>query len=167
MARPGFLEWVMGTGYIRLWEQIHRLQEATILFGPRDRVIAAGVDDETRLLGSTIDNRDLLLGRLREAVGVMMAAANVGPAYLPRTQGPPAVPTPTANDELVARGVLRDVRRAINEFRDERRLGLVRARSSHCPPLSCPPSKSSCRGRPTASPTSKGSGRPAAKRPPI
>jgi hypothetical protein len=129
MARAGLLEWVMGTGYIRLWQQIHRLQEATILFGPVDRVIAAGLDDETRLQGSNIDNRDLLLGRLREALTVVMAAAGVGPAYLPRTPAPPAVAPPTRNDELVARAVLRDVRRAIEEFRDERRLGLVRARN--------------------------------------
>jgi hypothetical protein len=129
MPRAGLLEWVMGTGYVRLWEQIHRLQESITLLGPPHRVIAGAIDDETRLLGSTIENRDLLLERLREAVRVLMARAGVVSGYLPSIALAAPVPPYSVNDELVARTVLRDVRRAIDEFRDERRLGLVRARN--------------------------------------
>jgi hypothetical protein len=122
----------MGTGYVRLWEQLHRLQETMILVGTRDRVVAAALEDEARLQGSTVENRDLLLARLRVALDVLVARAGLTATYVSRPSAAPPVPPPppvTPADEQVARVVLRDVRRAIDEFRDERRMGLVRARN--------------------------------------
>lgn len=121
-------EWLLGTGYVRLWERLHRAEEALILVEPAERVIAGAMADELRLQGSTIDNRDALLTLTRAAVHVMSGRAQlVAPPAAPVPPPPP--PPYNDHDEQFARETLRQVRRAINEFRDECRLGLVRARN--------------------------------------
>jgi hypothetical protein len=125
-------EWLLGIGYVRLWERVHRGEEALIMVQPTERVIADALGDQLRLQGSSIDNRDELLLRVRTAVDVLCARAGVilrasTPAGPPAPAAPP--PAYTVADEQLALETLRGVRRAIDEFRDECRLGLVRARN--------------------------------------
>jgi hypothetical protein len=127
----GVHNWVEGSGYITAWEELHRVEEALIVLAPLETVIADSYSDELRLEGSNIDNRDVLLTRLRENVrtlekrlcGEKMSKASQSESE----QGDTVEITPIM--EVLAREKLRHVRRAINQFRDERRRGLVRARN--------------------------------------
>lgn len=124
-------EWLLGISYVRLWERVHRAEEALISVAPIERVIAGALDDELRLLGSDIDNRDEIRLRVRTAVDALSARAGL----LLRPPAPAGAPAPAAAlayaeaDERFARELLREVHHAINDFRDECRLGLVRARN--------------------------------------
>src|SRR5690242_18889069 len=100
-------EWVQGSGYIQLWDQLHRAEETLSLFAPLETVVADAWFDEMRLNGSNIDNRAALLTQLQEALKVLTSPSHSG------------IATP---EQLAAREKLRRVRRTINEFRDERRL---------------------------------------------
>ncbi len=131
LGKPGF-KWIQATGYINLWGLVHRAEEALLTVQPSDEVAAAGLYDELRLQGSDIDNSDQLLVKLRLAVSRLAPAAAI---YL--SQQPPATvpanaaetaPTP---EQVIdgARLALRDVRQAINEFRDTSWDALVRTRN--------------------------------------
>jgi hypothetical protein len=111
---PSLREWVQGSGYIQLWDQLHRAEETLSLFAPLGTVIADAGFDEMRLNGSNIDNRATLVTQLQEALKVLNGLPH--PGIL-------------APEQFAAREKLRRVRRTINEFRDERRLGLVQARN--------------------------------------
>lgn len=83
----GDLGWVLGIGYIGVWGSVHRAEEALLLTAPGEVVVAEALADELRLQGSTIENRDALLDRLRTAASVI---ARVGGFQLPGA--PPPVP---------------------------------------------------------------------------
>ncbi len=148
------LQWVLGTGYINLWNIVHRVEEALIELESRDVVISEALYDELRLKGSTIPSRDDLLIRLRYAVTQLSPGAArylaeqppVRPAHSPTQSGEgvggavPADPSTMTfrrlNDpsseydpDREARAVLLKVRRNLNEFRDGGRESLVRARN--------------------------------------
>jgi hypothetical protein len=141
-------DWVEGSGYITAWEELHRVEEALIVLAPLETVIADSCNDELRLQGSNIDNHEALLKRLQDSVKILKARlcgekisiASQGEgeqgAIVEKTsiasqgegeQGATVEVTPVM--EVLAREMLRHVRRAINQFRDERRRGLVRARN--------------------------------------
>ena len=109
---PSVRDWVQGIGYIYVREQLHRAEEALTLFTPMQTVLADAWLDEMRLNGSNIDNRAELITQLQNAKKVL-------------EQSPPG----TLTEQFLAREKLRRVRQTINEFRDERRLGLVQARN--------------------------------------
>jgi hypothetical protein len=151
------LPWVLATGYINLWNRIHRAEELLIMTMRGNAVIQGAIHDELRLVGSSIRNRSILLPKLRMAVrelnkSAVMYLKDQPPAVTPPAVTPPAgtppagtdttattppVTTPadaqpaqgTAGNEVLARSILREVRRNINEFRDDRWDGLVRARN--------------------------------------
>ena len=115
-------DWTAAFGYIRLWEQLHRAEEALILLAPVETVLSDAWNDKMRLEGSSIGNRQELIDcledsreRLRQKVPLETAENQ-----------PPHKLDP---QESVIRETLRYVRRAINEFRDERWFGLVQARN--------------------------------------
>jgi len=116
-------DWVLGYGYIILQKQIHRMEENFLLIAPCPTVLAEARYDSLRLQESTIPNQDALLRFLKSAVTVLNAWPNLPAPVNP----PPGEWTP--KDKPEAREVLRQVRRTINEFRDERRTGIVRARN--------------------------------------
>jgi hypothetical protein len=127
----GVQDWVEGSGYITAWEELHRVEEALIVLAPLETVIADSYNDELRLEGSNIDNRDALLTRLRDNVAILKArlyGEKISKAFQSESEkGDTVDVTPVM--EVLAREMLRHVRRAINQFRDERRRGLVRARN--------------------------------------
>jgi hypothetical protein len=125
------LEWALGYGYVRLWERLHRVEEEKLFAAPPDELIAEAARDTLRLQGSNIDNRDQLLDQLQRSTSVLAFNAGVSAGVVPASASgvgglaPPFHPP----DDLIARRLIRQVRRAINEYRDDRRLALVRARN--------------------------------------
>jgi hypothetical protein len=119
--------WAFGSGYVGLWRRAHRVEEALLMVRPRPTVIGAAVHDMLRLTGSTIPKRERLLSELVEAMTAIdpKATATYLGAEGPRVRGR----APARGSELGPRSVLVAVRRSINDFRDQRRAGLVRARN--------------------------------------
>lgn len=125
------LEWALGYGYVRLWERLHRIEEEKLFAAPPDELIAEATRDSLRLHGSNIDNREQLVDQLQRAASVLAFTAGVSAGMVPASPAaiaglaPPFQPP----DDAIARRLIRQVRRAINEYRDDRRLALVRARN--------------------------------------
>jgi MFS family permease len=119
--------WVLGTGYIDVWKRLHRAEEALFLVQPDVEVATNGLHDEMRLKDSQINNNVDFIDKLRWAVSLFGVTR-----YL---SSPPPAPLVAATDvnpqsQAQARAVLREVRNVINEYRDSRRDGLVRARNN-------------------------------------
>lgn len=117
-STDGAIRWVSATGYTNVWKSIHRLQEALIIFDTQDEVIAGALRDEWRLKGSGIDQADEVMTTLRYAL------TGFGLPPVPGMVPPLPPPSPER-----ARALLSKVRYVIDEFRDTRREGLVRARN--------------------------------------
>jgi hypothetical protein len=115
-------DWLGASGYIRLWELLHRAEETRFLLAPLEAVYADACFDRVRLTGSHVADRDKLLQYLQD-----------GLHFLEESQQPVAdargVPAAQPHKEFQGRELLRYVRRAINTFRDERRLSLIQARN--------------------------------------
>ncbi len=67
LKQPG-LPWVSAIGYVNVWDRMYRAEEALIEVAPQEMVLAEALYDELRLQGSTIDNCEDLLAKLRQAV---------------------------------------------------------------------------------------------------
>lgn len=119
--------WAFGSGYIGLWRRAHRVEEALMMVRPRPTVIGAAVHDMLRLTGSTIPKRERLLSEIVEAMTAIDPKATA--TYLGTEQSRARGRAPARGSELGPRSVLVAVRRSINDFRDQRRAGLVRARN--------------------------------------
>ncbi len=118
------LAWVTATGYINLWKELHNAEEALIDVLPREVVIADALYDELRIQDSKIETSDELLKKLRMAVTVLDPSAK---AFL--QSPPPDTASTNVPSEMQARSVLREVRHALNEFRDDRWEAIVRVRN--------------------------------------
>jgi hypothetical protein len=101
------VSWVTGHGYMDLWARVHRAEEALLRVAPTELVRAEGLRDRLRLAESTVGNRKELL------------------AVLDRVA--PLAPPPMSYDDG-ARAELALVRQEVNDYRDSRRDGIVRAR---------------------------------------
>jgi hypothetical protein len=119
------LRWVLATGYINLWNRLHRAEEALIEVNPQPAVIRDALNDELRLMGSTIDNRDELLAELRSAVKALSPQAAATLLKLP----PHDVGAGVTAKPDEARAALRHVNGTINSVRDDNWDGLVRIRN--------------------------------------
>jgi hypothetical protein len=122
------LEWTLGVGYVDLWRNAHRADEALFSAADGKSLVGGAVFDDLRLDGSQIAGASDLRQKLRIALPLLSPNAEV---FLNR---PPATPgeEPVVGDGpscAAARGVLKIVRRTINEYRDDRRDGLVRVRN--------------------------------------
>ena len=114
VGREVGLCWLAMTGYVDLWQRLHRVEEALIAVEPASAVLGEADADELRLTGSRIPQGTALLGLLRKARAVLVGEVAESP--------PP-------RDEAEARAMLVEVRKAINDYRDARRAGLVEARN--------------------------------------
>lgn len=108
--------WALGSGYINLLRRAHRAEEAFIMVGNLGAVIGGAKYDRLRIEESTMMNKPELLKRLDDATKLLCEAP----------------PRQTNDTDRVARTILRDVRRAINDFRDDSKAGLVRFRNHLC-----------------------------------
>jgi hypothetical protein len=122
--------WVLGTAYINVWKLIHRAEEALLELQPVAQVVAEALYDEQRLSGSQMDGRDQLLTRLRLAV---VSLDSKSMAYLNQQPVASITSTTTGTSDVpvdqTSRTVLREIRRTINDFRDDSWAGIVRARN--------------------------------------
>jgi hypothetical protein len=126
-GRAAAIRWVSATGYIDLWTQLHRAEEALIAVEPVDLVLRGALTDELRLSGSKIVRSDDLLSNLRRAVAELDPGATI---YLKQPLTAPATSTSDCLDPSTrARTVLQEIRNVINEYRDQRWEGLVRTRN--------------------------------------
>jgi len=124
--------WVLATGYISLWALVHRAEEALLTAEPPQDVVAAALYDELRLQDSQISNSAQLLAKLRLAVTKLHPEAAMYLRHQPPTAALGAAATAPVSLETViqaARAAVRDVRQAINEFRDSSWDALVRTRN--------------------------------------
>jgi hypothetical protein len=108
VADPVGPAWATGAGYQDLWNAIHRAEEALLVFAPKEELKATVDQEKLRVQGSE------LAKPLNEELERIMTQV-----FAPTT-------SPDALVEVRAR--LRQLRRAINEWRDERWDGLIRAR---------------------------------------
>jgi hypothetical protein len=120
--RPA-IRWAFGMGYIDLWRRLHRVDEARFDHMSVCEAATEAIYDCERIEGSAIPNGQRLLDQLRCAVRILDPDATSYLRRAPRRQrradGSPAL----------AREIVRNARRSINDFRDDRREGLVRART--------------------------------------
>jgi hypothetical protein len=121
---PAF-RWALAYGYVDVFRALHRAEEAILVLQPVANTVGDALHDALSLDGSTISNRDRLSGVIRVALHKVSAAA--AEDLLPSDPG-----TKQSDSELSqgeAREALREVRFAINDFRDDRQDGLIRARN--------------------------------------
>ena len=120
--RPA-IRWAFGMGYVDLWRRLHRVDEARFDHMSDCEAAAEAVYDCERIEGSAIPNGQRLLDQLRCAVRILDPDAT---SYLRR---PARRVRPVNGSPALAREIVRNARRAVNDFRDDRREGLVRART--------------------------------------
>jgi len=92
--------WALGTGYIDLWNRLHRAEEALIDLAADPNIIASALHDRLRLDGSSIGHSKELIDRLDAAVKTLRSANT------------------SAAERVEARRELRNGRRDINTYRD-------------------------------------------------
>jgi hypothetical protein len=125
------LRWALASGYMSVMRALHRADEALIVVEPSDAAVGDALHDALSLEGSTIGNRERLIDILRLAMHRLSPASAA--AFL--ASGTPAETAgshsedKTALSDNEAREALREVRFAVNEYRDDRHDGLVRARN--------------------------------------
>lgn len=112
--------WIIGNGYIEMWNLMDSAEEALMAVAPPQKVIADAIYDEMRLNGSNIVNSEEWANKLRSAVqeldpiAVSYLKPAVGTQLAPPVSQLASPPLPT--EEAEARAVLRVVRETINEF---------------------------------------------------
>jgi hypothetical protein len=125
--------WVLGSGFIDLYRQLHAAEEALFIVLPTSDVVGNALYDDLRLNGAdaTILDSSSLRTNLRAALP-LIGASRVQILTSPPVPVDPPTPPPTSlslEDRALGRVILRDIRRAISEFRDSERANLVRARN--------------------------------------
>ena len=140
--------WAYGTSYVHLWRRLHRAEEALFETMDRPKLAREALHDARRVKGSRIPEADELFCQAKAAAEQLSPeAARYLPGACGPVKAPPADtlgaagrtlalqgqngrrPTVLTDDQLeLLRGLLRGIRRSVNEFRDDRREGIVRAR---------------------------------------
>ncbi len=111
------LRWARATGYSNILRTLHRIEEMILAAQPDEAVIGDALNDYLSLTNSTIAERETLIADLRAAAHVIDHDA--AETFLNPT-GPGTSPSTPLPSKVIAREVLREVRFAINDFRDSR-----------------------------------------------
>jgi hypothetical protein len=111
--------WAGGAGYVVVFNFVHRAEQALTKLLPADAVVQQALYERSGLKGSNIADASEQTARIERAIHALG-----GVEYLP--QHPPGQPP---KDLDLARGVIQDAQMTIDDFRDSRRRGLVRARN--------------------------------------
>jgi hypothetical protein len=125
-GRPA-LRWALATGYSNILRTLHRVEEMIIAAQPDPAVIGDALHDSMSLSESTIAGREDLGIHLASAMRII-SPPSAATFFTPRA-GPSVAKLSDAPSAAEAREVLREVRFAVNEFRDDRIDGLIRARN--------------------------------------
>ena len=145
------LSWIMGSGYIGVWNFVQRAEEAMLAVAPREYVIREALHDEASIDGSTIANHDYILSNVKTAVKLLSPSASIylkslsaqdqgltltdggmpGHSLTPTITSPLQMQDKDLNPtmELEARNALRDARQTLNEFRSGLWEGLITLRN--------------------------------------
>jgi len=145
------LRWVTAMGYLNAWSLVHRAEEALIKVEPPQMAFRGAMHDKLAIQNSTIDKRDELLNKLIQAVTDLYPAGavyfkehqpdhngeilrNIAEAInkMPTTQeliDIKTIETKSPEQQDAARMALSEVRRTLNEFRDNLWEGLIRERN--------------------------------------
>ena len=145
------LRWVTAMGYLNAWSLLHRAEEALIKVEPPQMAFRGAMHDKLAIQNSTIDKRDELLNKLIQAVTDLYPAGavyfkehqpgNDGEILhkiaeainkMPTSQDQiniNAIETKSPEQQDAARMALSEVRRTLNEFRDNLWEGLIRERN--------------------------------------
>ncbi len=121
------VDWAAGTAYYVVWRAVHAAEEALLEYGADDAAIGDALHDDLRLANSTIDNSMVLRRSLRNAV--VEIDPDAPSRYFPNLEGVPDATPRSKRRPRAARAALREVRYAINEYRDVTRDGLAQARN--------------------------------------
>ncbi len=125
------MPWVTGLGYITLWHRVHRAEESLIKVEPCLEALEGAMRDESRLVNSTLENKDSLLRRLRCAVTMLDDSGTE--KYLSyvteHEKSPLKKERTTPENRAKALTILCEVRYEINHFRDNVWEGIVHARN--------------------------------------
>ena len=125
MGQGAALRWALASGYMSVMRSLHRAEEALIIAESTEAAVADGLHDALSLEG--------LLGRESRAAGRHPAPGDGPPEPgllgLPRGRSGRGRKPDHPLNEAEARQALREVRFAINGYRDDRHDGLVRARN--------------------------------------
>jgi hypothetical protein len=125
--RPTAIRWVTGSGYVEVARALHRVEEALIEIEPLEALIGDALHDDLSLSDSTIQDS----AHLRDLIRVAMRTidASIGALVFPDTRaGQVGTVTALPLNPRAPRPILREVRFAINDFRDKAKLGLVTAK---------------------------------------
>jgi len=117
-----------------MWKLLHHAEEALIEIEPIEAVINRATHDELCIQDSNMSNSEELLDKVRIAVKKLSPSAAVYLTKQPRDQEARGVPYGKTNKsygdpEMEARIALREVRRTLNEYRDNLWEGLIRSRN--------------------------------------
>lgn len=128
LGQPG-LRWILGIGYINMWNLVHRAEEALIQIEAWNDVVRGARADERKIQGSAIGGsaQAQMLDMLGKAVTVLQAAGQP-PESTPGAAAETAS-LPSVRDVQDARSTLRGIRQTVNDFRDDTWDGVVRARN--------------------------------------
>ncbi len=149
---PAGLQWYSGSGYTSAWRVLHHAEEVMIEVTDDSTVVREAKNDFRSLQGSKVSGKDKLLNDVIHAVSVLKPEASIYFEDCPpdknsntrnqsTQQGDESsvsdLAPGTSNKNLTnvevqcetAKLTLREVRRALNEFRDDRWEGLMRQRN--------------------------------------
>jgi hypothetical protein len=130
MLNRNGLPWVLYTGYVSMWDQINKVDEAMVGLLPRETVIESANYDELRLKDSDDPEIQYLFKLLHEANGTLSSDSKD-----PKQSSDPPSPSATNNVQVFqqskqkARADIRTVKSALNNYTNERWDGQVRARN--------------------------------------
>jgi hypothetical protein len=110
------LRWSGGSGYISLWRQLHRAEEALLAAEMRESLFAEAVDDGARLVKTNVDGAEALLQELRALLGDP-----------PERRERPQILADLDSPE--SRALLREIRFVLNSYRDDLYQRFVRIRN--------------------------------------
>ena len=111
--------WAGGSAYVVVFTVVHRAEQALTKLVPQPEVVQQALFERASLMGSGIANAHEQVFRLERAIHALG-----GEGYLPERR------TGTApSDPVLARGIVQDAQALVDDFRDTRRRGLVRARN--------------------------------------
>lgn len=111
--------WASGAAYVATYSHIHRAEQALIKLVPESDAVRQALFERASLLGSSVANAKEQIFRVERAIQALG-----GGEYLlePRTRS-------SSSDKALARAIVQEAQMAVDDFRDSRRRGLVRARN--------------------------------------